>query len=400
MKKVFWGICILFILPCLPLRAMDFGLILDQSGGYGGFGGEGNADYKAALIPRFSTLFGESGAIYVSAGMNAEYAYENWSFLPELLRTEFSWLFPSSELIIGRMSYSDPTGLIASGLFDGGRFTLGTGIGTLSLGGWYTGFLYKSRANIAMTYDEYVSLSTKVDYNDFSDTYFAPKRFFTALDWAQPSLVGSLFRARLSLLGQFDLTGEELHTQYLIGTLAYPFKAFLFNFGGNLGFTGLFDGDPEMFFAAELRADWMPPLAFQSRLSFLGRYGSGASGNIGAFLPITVQAQGVVFDVSPSGITMLSLAYAARINRTFSASLSSSYFIRNGTETFVSYPVSEETENGYLLGNEFFGRLYWSPFSDLSINVGAGVFLPSMGNVTSDLHNKWRVEFGVVLSLY
>ena len=397
MKK---ALLFLLLFPCLSVWAFDFGLVLDQSGGYGGFGGEGRADYKAALVPRFSAMFGESGILYLSAGMNVEYLYENWSFIPELLRSEFSWRFPRSEFTIGRMYYSDPLGFIAEGLFDGGRFTIDSGFGNISLGGWYTGFLYKNRANIAMTDEEFVSLGTVVDFDDFANTYFAPSRFFAALDWVHPSIGIGLLRARLSLLGQFDLSGEELHTQYITTKLSLPVNAFLFNFGASLGFTGLIDGDPELFLAAELGADWILQLAFQSRLSFLARYTSGASGSLGAFLPLTTINQGYVLQEKPSGLTILSLSYIARLYRNASVSLSSSYFIRNGTETFVRYPVSEQTENGYLLGNEFFGRLFYSPFSDLSINLGAGVFLPSMGNVTPDHHNRWRIEFGIILSLY
>ncbi|MCL2006910.1 MAG: hypothetical protein FWG77_02375 [Treponema sp.] len=405
MKRLLTIFFILIILPSVTLVAADFGFIIDQRLGYGGYGelSEGHPDYRVAFIPRFSTLFGNTGELYVSAGMNIEYSNEEWAFLPELLRTEFSWFFPVGELRLGRMHYSDPLGIIAEGLFDGGRFTLETGLGSFSLGLWYTGLLYKNRANIAMTGDEMEYMGDIIDFGNFANTYFAPRRLITGFDFEHPALGGTFLRARLSLLAQFDLSNgenEALHSQYLTGRLSLPVNAFLFDLGGSLGFTGLLDGDPEAFYAGEFRAAWILPFSMASRLSFLGRYTSSESGNIGAFLPITTRGQGMIYGAKPSGISMLSLDYTARINRTISAYLSSSYFIRNGLETFKSYPVAEESEDGYLLGNEFFARVFWSPVSDISLNLGAGIFLPGMGNVTPDHYNRWRIEVGATLSIY
>ena len=387
--------CVGVLLVLLPgvSQAADFGLVLDQSGGYGGVGGSADGDYTGVLLPRFTTLFGDNGSFYISAGVAADYANGKFAVVPELLRTEL-WLFDMADLRMGRLYYSDPLGFIAEGLFDGLRFTTETSAGSFSAGIWYTGLLYKSRARIIMTtYGE-------VDYGDFLNTYFAPKRIVSALDWEHPDL-GGLLRAKLSFLAQFDIEKAGLHSQYLVGKMSLPLGAFLLDFGGSFELKEV-SGDIGTAFAAEAGTSWTLPTAIGSRLSLLGRYSSGVmGGQTGAFLPLTLKSQSSILQPKVSGTTMLYLDYVARLHRTFSLSLSSSYFIRNDLETYSGYPVSgAEGENGYFLGDEFFGRLYWSPLSDMQLTFGGGLFIPSLGNVAPKKNNIWRVEAGLVISLY
>ena len=399
MKKHSCFLCILFVFPVLAW-AFDFGVILDQSVGL--WGAHGNhADYKGSLVPRFSTLFGEEGELIVSAGIYAEQGNKNWTFVPEVLRTEFSWLFDNGDLKIGRMYYSDPFGFIAEGLFDGARLSYDTNLGTFSAGAWYTGFLYKRRANIAMTGDELQSNHAELDYGDFFNSYFAPRRFVSALDWEHSGLMNGYLIPRFSVLGQFDLSGNALHSQYLIGYLALPINAFLFNLGGS--FELIQDSeDSKTAWAAEIRAAWALPTPFASRVSLLGRYSSGASedGGMGAFLPLTAISQGFVLRANLSGVSMISLDYFTRLHRTFTLGVSSSYFMRSDLGTYNSYPISAGADDGHILGNEFFAQLLWSPVSDLSINMGYGIFLPSMGNAAPEAAHLWRAELNLVLSLY
>ena len=92
---------------------------------------------------------------------------------------------------------------------------------------------------------------------------------------------------------------------------------------------------------------------------------------------------------------MLSLDYLARLNQDFSLGLSSSYFIRSDLASFDTYG-----NKGYFLGNEFHARFLWSPFSDLQLNCGAGIFLPMLGNAAPGMDMLWRLELNVVLLLY
>ena len=100
---------------------------------------------------------------------------------------------------------------------------------------------------------------------------------------------------------------------------------------------------------------------------------------------------------------MLQVDYTAPLHDTLSAGISSSYFIRNDLTTYSGYPLSVEGSDdsgGSFLGNEFFLRLLWKPFSDISVNLGGGVFFPSLGDAAPKVDNIWRVELNVSLLLY
>jgi len=400
-RKLLLSAVLLIILPSL-LFAVDFGLIVDQSAGFGGIvGNDTQTDYTALFIPRFSTLIGDNGSFLISAGLAAVYEYEEFRFVPELLRTEFHWIFRTSDLRIGRMHYSDPLGFIAEGLFDGAQFTVDTAAGSFSAGAWYTGFLYKKRANIAMNEAEVQSLGTMLDYDNFVDTYFAPRRALVALDWVHPGLADGVLRTRLSVLCQFDLTDEDVNSQYITAQLSFPVRAFTLSFGGSLGL--LQDsGDQRVSYALEFGTTWALPTIFPSRLSLLGRYASGRSDDgttIMEFRPVTLRSQSPVLQPKIPGLSMILLDYSARFNREFGMSLSSFYFIRNDLHTYVGYPVGAD-DDGHFLGNEFFARLFWRPASDVYFNLGGGLFLPSLGNAAPRLDNAWRVELGLTISLF
>jgi hypothetical protein len=382
---------------CSSLYAKDFGLMLDQTIGYAGHGSDGELEYSGTLIPRFFTPLGDNGEIYVSAGLG--WQVKPQLFIPELLRTELTWYFSKGDLAFGRMYYADPLGFIAEGLFDGAQFSFDTAIGGLSIGAWYTGLLYKDRANIAMTAEE--SSLENLDFGNFVDTYFAPRRVVSALGWEHPSLA-RLMRVRAALIGQFDLSKSRLHSQYLVAKAVIPLKAFVIDLGGSVELIEAAD-DFGIAFAGDLGFSWMLPTSIESQLALRGRFTSGVSDDetgLGAFLPLTTVSQGELLQARASGLSLFSLAYTARFHEKFSASLSSSYFVRSDLGTYGGYPVMASDNNGYFLGNEFFARAFWSPSSDIMLNLGGGIFLPSMGNVAPKANKLWRVELNVILSLY
>jgi hypothetical protein len=131
----------------------------------------------------------------------------------------------------------------------------------------------------------------------------------------------------------------------------------------------------------------------KSRLSLLARYSSGA------FTPFTTESQGNILSTKLSGLTALALDYAIRLHPDFSGGITSTYFIRSDLKAYNGYPLSDDSGNGYFLGNEFFARLLWSPASDLQINLGGGLFAPSLGNAAPNAANLWRVELNAVFSL-
>ncbi|MDR2575640.1 MAG: hypothetical protein LBC52_04265 [Treponema sp.] len=387
----------LLIFPCLSLWAWDFGLLLNQNAGYGGLGSDGDLDYSIGVVPRISGLIGSTGDFIVSAGLEADYN-NGWGFVPELLRTELSFHPGNWAFEIGRMYNSDPLGFVAEGLFDGVKVAYNSEVGTFSVGAWYTGLLYKKRANIGMTAEETEADIAPLDYGDFAGTYFAPRRFLGALAWEH---LGGAVQARVGIFGQFDFFSDKpLNSQYAALKLTLPVNAFTFDLGGCLELIEN-GGGFDTALAAETRIAFTPPLRFKNRLSLLARYasGNGESGQLAAFLPFTTRSQGDILKVKLSGLSILSLDYVIRLHPAFSAGLTSTCFIRNDLGTYTGYPLPEENSKGYFLGNEFFARFLWSPASDLQVNLGGGLFLPSLGDAAPKAENFWRVEINVIFSL-
>ena len=395
---------ILSFLSPASLAAFDFGLILNQSVG---FDGE-HAEYEAALIPRFSALLGASGELYLSASVRAVYENENWRVVPELLRSELSWRVGGrTDIGLGRIRYADPMNVIASGLFDGVRLSHHTAGGTFGIGVWYTGFLYKNRANIAMTFDDIMSINTELDWDDFSNTYFASRRLMGALYWNHPSLAERV-QVSVALIAQADLNDRYIayHSQYLLAVITLPLERFIFELGGVAALAQeVMDGDSALYaaFAADIGLHWMPPLPFHSMLSLNARLTSGRTEGgpvpISAFTPITALSYGDILRAEIPGLSIVSLGYTARLHHAFSAALTAMHFVRSDISTFTAYPVAPEGSSNRFLGTEFFGRLMWSPTADMSMNLGGGIFLPSLGNVAPDAGSRWRVELAVTFSL-
>jgi hypothetical protein len=122
-------------------HASDFGLLVNQYAGTGNEGGaETGFEYRADILPHLSFLLGNSGDLFLSAGITLE-KKDGFSCVPELFRTEFSYRPGNLGITVGRMQYADPLGFIASGLFDGVRFSLNSTAGSFNAGAWYTGLM-------------------------------------------------------------------------------------------------------------------------------------------------------------------------------------------------------------------------------------------------------------------
>ena len=408
MKNV---VLLLFLVPAC-LGAYDLGLIVDQNSGLGGTvsDDEPSVDYAATLIPRFSVFLGETNSwdIFISAGLTADYENEEWTFLPELLRTEISGRDGNFRIKFGRTPYADPLNFIVDGLFDGTQFLFDTTGGTLSLGAWYTGLLYKKKAYIIMnpevTPEDFISYYAPVDYENFAHTYFASKRVLTALNWEHPS-IAEVVRLKFAMIGQFDLNDRDIlyHSQYASLKMSVLVKRFAFEWGGAFQTAEAGKGfmDFNIGYAAELGISWALPGAAHS-LSLNGKYSSGKdeSGLVAAFVPVTVKEQGNILKARFSGISIINLDYTVRMHQTLSSGLTASYFIRNDLGTYKGYPLSGMDSDGHFLGGEFFWRTIWSPISDLRLNLGGSIFFPSMGDAAPNADYQWRVEMGVVLALY
>jgi len=249
MKKTRFGLLLLILmLPCF-LGAADFGILLNQYGELGSYAeDEFFYEYNASIIPRLSFLIGDTGSFFTSVSMTIGYRDE-FFYYPELLRTELSFNFGQIGIRAGRFTHSDPLSNIATGLFDGLRFTHTSPAGRFGIGAWYTGFLYKKNVNITMTEGDQVLYAAPLDYGDFLNTYFAPRRLIASLDWEHPSL-GELVRLNTAIIGQIDFTKAEgkYHNQYFAIKLGVPVNRFLFEMGGSLEVAqvfGLLPGDTD-----------------------------------------------------------------------------------------------------------------------------------------------------------
>jgi len=396
-----------FALLPISISAFDFGLITNQYMGLGGQGDEeNNFNYKADILPRLSFPAGDTGDFILSAGFTMGVGNnEDFYFVPELLRTELSLRFGNSGIKAGRMSYSDPLNFIVTGLFDGIQFFNFSNVGTFNAGVWYTGLLYKKTANITMTANDLLIYSSELNFDDFSNTYFAPKRLLLSLDWGHPS-IGELISLKTAITGQIDLSDEDgkYHSQYLTLKASIPAKSFLFELGGSLETAQTVSEIEDQFntaFAWSFGLFWNLPTNINSRLSFTGNFAGGkVNDSLGAFVPVTTKVFGDIFQAKLSGITVLGLNYTARINHAVGTSFTASHFVRNDLGTFSGYPVISAESDGYSLGTEFFARLVWSPFSDLQFNLGGGAFIPALGNAGPDENAKWRFDLTAILALY
>jgi len=405
-KTILLFFILLLLFPAFPLFAMDFGLLLDQTFGVESADSGSAADgfvYSGTIIPWLSMPLDSlhnGTKLYLSVGFTEEYENKNASFIPELLRAEFTFPINAGlEIKAGRMQYVDPLGFIAAGLFDGARLSLDAATnGTFGAGAWYTGLLCKKSAQITMTEKERVSYNEQIDYKNFAGTYFAPRRFLFALDWDNPYLTEWL-RLKTAIIGQSDLSGgETLHSGYLAVKAAVPIESFVFDLGGCLELAR-YSNQNKVSLLGELGVAWIPPTPIRDRLALTGQLSTGTldDGALAAFVPVTTVNQGNVLNANISGLSTICLDYTARLFESLSLNVSSTYFFLNDPVTYKGLPSGK---NGPPLGNEFYGRFIWAPFSDLQINFGGGVFLPSMGKADKTAAPILRVELNASLAIF
>jgi hypothetical protein len=406
MKKALLLLAAFFHLGAFSLYAFDFGLVFSQNADIDvpAFDfSKTDFDISGVLLPRFTALIGETGNLYISAMINYEFKNSDNSFaiIPELTRTNVNFNLGNINLNIGRMLYSDPLKITANGLFDGAQVSFITHNGNICVGSWYTGLLYRDRTAITMTLNELKSSYDKVDYDDFANTYFAPPRVMTAIEYDHPSLAGGVLDLKTSILAQFDAGDENLNSQYLTAVLSIPVKSFIFDLGGCFE---LIEYNDEIIpaFATDIGLTFILPTKLEKHIKLSWRYSSGVSedGTIGAFLPITTVPQEELVEAKLSGLSLLSLDFIGRMTDSLSANTAFTYFIRNDLGTYKYYPVTEDNSNGHFLGAEIFGRLIWTITSGIRLNFGTGVFVPALGDAAPDADVLWRTKLNLVFSIY
>ncbi|MDR0554171.1 MAG: hypothetical protein LBG76_05160 [Treponema sp.] len=370
-----------------PAGALDLGALLQGDASFTG-GGAGNDGFFAgsgSLTPWISVLLGDQGDLFAAARLTVSGDNEAVAVIPELLRAELEFRSPNMGIQVGRMNYRAPLDFVAGGLFDGLRFSRRAGGGTVYLGAWYTGLLFKKSANITMNWGDSNENNRPLNYGKFYDTYFASKRALTALGFEHPAL-GGLLQAKAAFIGQADLNPlddlirpNHLHSQYLIAAVEAPlaWRQSTVEGGAALEMAHSDDEDSSerwLAMAAEARFSFRLTDIFHDQISVLGRFSSAEKGH--TFTPITTSGQGNVFQGNLSGLSLVQAEYTARLTKTLAADLSAFVFFQNPETPYVHPYVAVD---GYILGYEFDGFIVWSPFSDLSLKMNAGVFIPQDG---------------------
>jgi len=422
MKKIFKQIIfLLFFMVLFPavLIAQDFGLLLNQYADFNASDGENQFEYKVGIMPRFSKIINDNNSFFISAtaSFNIRNA-DDYYFVPELLRAEYTAQFDQWGFRLGRFLYSEPLEFIAKGLFDGLQVTHTSSYGRLGLGAWYTGFQYKKTANITMTEDDKTLYYEPIKFNEtFAETYFASNRILASLDYEHLA-IGEFLRLNAAAIGQFDLNKtedvtEKLNSQYFILKLGIPTVNFLFELGGcfsamqsSMAASSETDSADNTYlaFAGDFGIHWTLPTALRNKLSLNVRLTSGLIGEPGglfnAFVPVTNSYFGDIFQARMTSLSVFNLNFTGRLTQSLGASFNVSYFMRHDKVTNNSFPVAGEGEGESLLGAEFFARFIWSLYSDLQFNLGGGVFIPALGNNWPDEKPVWRIDLSVILAIF
>jgi hypothetical protein len=401
MRRTVFVCC--FLLAAAAGFGADYGLLLDQTAEYAADENDGGFTYAGILVPWWSSPLPDKKAdLYLSAGVQFRYENGEPAWIPELARTEFVWRpRQGMELSLGRVHYSDPLGLVASGLFDGAGFQadLGNGksplSGTLCTGIWYSGLLYKKTANITMTDADLASYHASPDREDLWDTWFASSRLLCSLGY---TLYPGPLRIDLNALAQFDLNGgkSRYDSQYFQAKISLPYRSlFTAEAGGTAELIETTGRDPTLGMLGEIGFGFMPPGGIPDRISVGLRYSTGDTGGktVAAFTPVTTRTQGRVLRAKLSGLAAAELGYMARLHQSLALQLEGLYLVRTGLITYTAWPASGDS---YQLGAEACARFIWSPVSDLRLNAGGGVFIPAPD---SGYQPRWQIQLNAVLAL-
>jgi hypothetical protein len=365
---------ILFALYAGFAFSLDLGLLLDNN-----IEAEDKYfSYSPAFIPWFSWDNGQNISVYLSGivslkynkyddGINNNDDFRKPLLLPELSRFSFIWRGGQRYSIeAGRVEYTDILEQTAASLFDGLRFRADASVCSVTIGAFYTGFLYKETAKILMTGNDAIEYAKPVEYHNFS------------------------FEA----IAQFDLNNneEKLNSQYAQAVLEF-FTQKNMRISGGFVFETMENGDGDLTAAfgalAALETDM--PGFLNDNLKLTAKFSSGPMNKtFTGFTPLTSITQGMVFPETLSGLWQAKINYAVRLLPTLFAEANASYFGR-------TYNVTGS--EGNLYGAEFWASLAWQPVEDIRAFLGGGVFIPKMGNaypVGTD--TLWKINAGLLLS--
>jgi len=388
---------VLLLLIAVPAFAVNYGLLANLTI---------EADnelttYSPNLTPWFSWNGGEGLSVYLSGIFTFKYndytgdMTDSSGWIKSILLPE-AGLFalnyrpaPGFSFQMGRIKYEDALGFAAHGLFDGLSFEAALPVGSISVGAFYTGLLYKETAEILMTQDDRQKYADPWDWGNFSP-YFASRRALAAIRWDLPFF--EYHRLSVETLAQLDLNpgNQTLNSQY--GTIMAKFFTgrIALSIGGIFELMETGEGNTSAAFGALTRLMVQLPGSFNHGFSLTGKYTSGDwNSAFKAFTPLSCTAQGMVFPGTLSGLAMVSADYSARLFSALYTEASLRYFIR----------TYEEPENrNYLYGGELWTFLAWQPLDDMRFSAGGGAYFPGLGNVEPDADIMWKLSVSMSVS--
>ena len=411
MKKTITAILCLVLFVCgsgtvFSLDA-DYGAALSGEFRAGAIDPEGGSETgnegKILLAPWLSFPAG-SGSFYISAGLNAKFS-EQSIFIPELLQLEFYHRFDSLSLRAGRIPWQDTSAFTAKGRFDGIELVLDTGKILLGAAGFYTGLLCKDTADINYSPADPKNYHVDFDWNNFGETYFAPRRVLASVYGEFPGLPFRRGNVYVGLLAQLDMSeaGERYNTQYLLLRHTLDYKFFDLDASGAVALENTEEDGIKAAFAFALDGGVRIQGNLKKRLSLGVKWASGKGPDTAAFFPVVREAQGYVLKPCFSGIMAAGINFEARLMPSLSAEIGGRYFLRTDAWSFTDPDITKEE---YALGFETYGQMLWVPYSDLSFSLEGGVFLPQTGTAMRDDKHpdgaapvRWSVALAAIFSL-
>jgi hypothetical protein len=356
----------------------------------------------------------------------------------DVLAFTFAYLKPAEDLkllkfSVGRVAFSEPTGLILNHPADGFKLALDYGGVNLSVAAGYTGFVNRINSGISMTIE---------DQNQ-AQQWFASRRMLGSVQ-ADTTLFGGQ-KFSFSALAQQDLNpssdmvpqystvysttqGGTLDTQYLTLKAAGPIVDKLFYEAfGTLG-TGstlswLSDSTSPTGFSYQykpivsfllggsvtyFKPEWLNA-SFTARV--LGASGDGTAtsaieGNVHnlstLFIPITPTTLGLVFNPGLSNLIYYELGGTVKPIPGQPLVTGAKLL---GFQRAVAGVVNDPGVVSYgpvWMGQELDLSASWPVYSDLNVTVGAGGFLPSSGTYapsTTGSSFQYALEIGAEMSL-
>jgi hypothetical protein len=359
--------------------------------------------YSISAAPWLTVFLGEQADLNLSAGYTLLYREGGWLSMPEIHRFSLQYRpYSSCVLEAGRHPYQDLRKAVASGLFDGLSLALDLSGSRFSVRALYTGLLYKESADILMTAADIAAYQKPLNYDDngaFGDTYFASRRLIGVLGW---ELAGN--NLALELIGQADMNrGEDLlHSAYVSARFGRALMDDLnLELGGTAALVKVSDKDAALGLSASGTLNWSPPGGLWDRLGLNVSYTSEESGTALTFFPaIRSSAPGFVLNSRSEGLAAVQGSYYARLYQTLWGELAAVYFLKTGENAGRgAFDAEAEDTDTPFFGGEIRASFIWTPFSDLSLNLDCGFFIPQWGNYfKSDAVVPWRVTTGIVFS--